>query len=80
MDAANLLRAYHRALDEAKTEGTLRDRHVDFVERHKLSVFPTPPAWVKTIRSAHRARVKGEGSPALCDEALARAIKDLGNV
>ena len=77
MDAATLLRAYHRKLDGAKTPWELAAFSVDFLDRHKVPVLPTPPAGIKAIRSAHRARVRGEGSPALCDAALQLALKEV---
>jgi hypothetical protein len=75
---ANLLRAYSAALHEARTPFQLSDRHLDFMGRHEVPVLPAPPRWVKMIRAAHRARVSGKGSPAECDEALARAIREIG--
>jgi hypothetical protein len=34
-------------------------------------------AWLQ-VRNAHRDRVRGQGSPAACDEALARALREIG--
>lgn len=73
---ANQLRAYNAALHEARTAGQLRDRSIDFLERHRVAM--PPPDGVKVIRAAHRARVSGDGCPADCDAAMAKAIREIG--
>lgn len=77
-DQATLLRRYHAKLSEARTNDQLTNFHIDFMEREKVPVLPTPPAGIKAIRLAHRQRVAGEGSPALCDTALNEALREIG--
>ncbi len=76
-DPAALLREYHRALDDAKTPNQLAHCIAGFLERNKI---PLPaPAGFSTIGDAHRDRVNSRGSPALCDDALNKAIREVGH-
>ena len=79
MDAASILRAYNTALHEARTEhGVLRASR-GFRAKHDV----TDDQWslgMLEIRHAHLDRAGGRGSPAACDEALAKAIRENGNV
>ena len=77
MDALNLLRAYHRALDDKRSVLSLRRAADRFWSAHPLTDNIAVPA--SRIYAEHCVRVFGEGSPTLCDEALQQAIKDLGN-
>lgn len=77
MTDATLLRRYHAALGEARTPNQLTNYHIDFMERNKVPVLPTPPAGIKAIRRAHRERVAGRGSPADCDAALNQALREI---
>lgn len=78
MDQATILRLYHRALDGANTEhGVLRASR-GFRAKHEI----TDDQWslgMLEIRHAHLDRAGGRGSPSLCDEALSRALKEIGN-
>jgi len=77
MDAINLLRAYHRALDDKRSVLSLRRAADRFWSAHPLTDNIAAPA--SRIYAEHRVRVLGEGSPALCDEALRAAIKEMGS-
>lgn len=72
---ATLLRAYAKALDEARTRAELRDRNEDFIADNRLW---TPNDARAAIYAAHLARVKGEGSPSACDAALREALSQTG--
>ena len=72
-DKAALLRAYHYTLSDARFlydidsfDATFRGDHGDL------------PAAAAIVLDAHTARVRGQGSPASCDEALARALREIG--
>lgn len=76
MDAANLLRAYNTALHEAVTT----ERVINISRRWRRdNAFGDHTAATTAIRAAHLERVAGRGSPALCDEALQTAIREIGN-
>lgn len=72
-DKAALLRAYHAALSETRNPWDLQGAGETFWFTHG-----DRPEAATIIYSAHFARVHGYGSPAACDEALARALKETG--
>lgn len=74
---AALLREYHRLLSDTRTWRQLVRVSVKFISEHEAEMMPaTKP--VKNLRRAHAERVQGLGSPALCDAALAQALKETG--
>jgi len=79
---ANLLRAYNTALSSARTNGQLLEAHHDFhVDRRNAMSMSPAEKWLAArddIYHAHAQRIIGRGSPAECDAALAKAIKELG--
>jgi hypothetical protein len=75
-DAANLLRSYNTALHEARTP-----RELTLVRRVFSIALPgTDDTYgqFELIRRRHEARIACKGSPAECDEALARALREIG--
>ena len=78
MTDATLLRRYHAALSEARTNDQLTNYHIDFWFQQGDVGTETWPAGIKAIRLAHRQRVRGEGSPAACDTALNEALRSIG--
>lgn len=73
MDQAGLLRRYHRALEAGRYRSELRGISAFWFQNGDR------PAQADIIYQAHVDRVAGRGSPALCDEALSRALKEIGN-
>lgn len=76
--AANLLRAYAKALDEAKTPHALRNAEARFWGKRGGAVDSGVLSPMADILKAHTARVLGASSPAACDRALSDAIRSLG--
>ena len=74
MDRAALLRAYHRELDKTTTLAALRDADASFSKNHGLSTETLLD--IGSIWLAHYDRISGEGSPALCIEALRKALNN----
>jgi hypothetical protein len=74
MDAANLLREYHRQMSDARYGYDIESFDVTFWNDHG----PAPTASIG-ILNAHLRRVQGVGSPLECDAALAQAIKEITN-
>jgi hypothetical protein len=79
MDAANLLRSYARTLDDAREMTALVEAHKAFLRAKPRDLSSAEFDAMMPIWTAHKKRVRGDGSPALCDEALQTAIKDIGN-
>lgn len=73
-DQAALLRGYARAIDGARNTRQLIDYECVFLDRKGLN--EVPDKWLP-VRAAHRERIAGRGSPALCDEALNAALKEI---
>lgn len=76
MDRASLLRAYHRALSEKRNALSVRRAADRFWDSHPLTEAITPA--VSIVYAAHFDRVAGNGSPAACDAALAKAMREFG--
>lgn len=76
-DQATLLRRYHMALSESRTDATLRRLDATFWVDHMPVDFPSPPASFESVFTAHRERIAGRGSPALCDQALQTALRSI---
>lgn len=75
MPSANLLRTYNTVLSHARWRSELQGIGENFWFEQG-----DRPSVADIIYQAHVDRVNGHGSPALCDEALARALKEIGNV
>jgi hypothetical protein len=71
MDTANLLRSYNTALHGARYRSELQAISDNFWLKHG-----DVPEVGYIICQAHVDRVAGIGSPALCDQALAKAIRE----
>ena len=70
---ANLLRTYNTILHAARYRSELQGIGENFWFEHG-----DRPEVASLIYDAHCARIAGRGSPALCDEALQKAIKEMG--
>jgi hypothetical protein len=81
-DKAALLRAYHAALHRVRSTAdgalTRADQYFWRAIRVGSEEMNTLLPARDTIFAAHRDRVNGQGSPAACDEALARALREIG--
>ena len=76
MTAADTLRAYHRALGDERTASGLTMATRAF-RRNRAEAVPRELNGPMTVLLSHHLdRVKGRGSPAICDEALARVIRE----
>lgn len=80
-DKANLLRAYNAALHEARTNGQLLEaRHGFHADRRNAMSITPDESWLAArddIYHAHAERIIGRGSPADCDAALQKAIREI---
>lgn len=75
-DTAALLRAYNAALHEARTTNQLTT--ADAVFRMRPTQNGALHSRAADVMFAHSLRVDGRGSPAECDAALAKALKEIG--
>lgn len=73
-DQATLLREYARAIDGARHISQLVEYECGFLSRKDLD--EVPDKWLP-VRAAHRDRIAGRGSPALCDQALQTALRSI---